>query len=499
MADNALANMLLRQYYGEPETALHDPAIDARGHYPWPTGFDKPVVPPQEARNAGRPDDPFVRGAREYVGSDAVARGSYGLGQVLAETYGKGREGDLTGALENAPLLAAAALPVPGAKRMPATRIENPIQVYHGSPHNFEKFDASKIGTGEGAAAYGHGLYFAENPKVALEYRKNLSKQSSSPYMEYTVRTPYGGELKIPSDRSGYTGTTEGLNEHIAPELHHAVNLIYWDGPAKAKAFTKQWLNDAYEGKGIYPDRGPEYYQKLYDYVRQIKKPDISVSKGRTYEAALHARPEEFLEWNSPLSKQSDQVREALGQAPIDMSRERARLAELEAMRPFNNSRAHERASEEAIRLMEAISDGDPKGASIYRRLVEGFERPLIAPLEAERDALIARYNEHGNLVGARSKMSPEDRQKEWDITDQIIRQRGKGEPAAADALYEAGIPGIRYWDQKSRSRKSGTSNYVVVPKAEEIVELLKRYGVAAPVAGATLADILSQPSPTSQ
>ena len=41
---------------------------------------------------------------------------------------------------------------------------------FHGSPHSFEKFSLSKIGTGEGAQAYGHGLYFAENPNVAKSY-----------------------------------------------------------------------------------------------------------------------------------------------------------------------------------------------------------------------------------------------------------------------------------------------------------------------------------------
>jgi ADP-Ribosyltransferase in polyvalent proteins len=50
-----------------------------------------------------------------------------------------------------------------------------PIKAYHGSPHDFERFDLSKIGTGEGAQAYGHGLYFAENPKVAEEYRRALA------------------------------------------------------------------------------------------------------------------------------------------------------------------------------------------------------------------------------------------------------------------------------------------------------------------------------------
>jgi hypothetical protein len=34
-----------------------------------------------------------------------------------------------------------------------------PIRAYHGSPHNFDRFSLDKIGTGEGAQAYGHGLY----------------------------------------------------------------------------------------------------------------------------------------------------------------------------------------------------------------------------------------------------------------------------------------------------------------------------------------------------
>lgn len=42
--------------------------------------------------------------------------------------------------------------------------------VYHGSPHKFNKFDMSKIGTGEGAQAYGHGIYAAESPDVARSY-----------------------------------------------------------------------------------------------------------------------------------------------------------------------------------------------------------------------------------------------------------------------------------------------------------------------------------------
>jgi hypothetical protein len=52
-----------------------------------------------------------------------------------------------------------------------ATRGQAGAIVYHGSPHKFDAFDSSKIGKGEGAQAYGHGLYFAGNPSVASSYR----------------------------------------------------------------------------------------------------------------------------------------------------------------------------------------------------------------------------------------------------------------------------------------------------------------------------------------
>lgn len=49
------------------------------------------------------------------------------------------------------------------------------LMAYHGTPHMVDKFDAAKIGTGEGAQSYGYGLYFAESKDVANQYRFSLS------------------------------------------------------------------------------------------------------------------------------------------------------------------------------------------------------------------------------------------------------------------------------------------------------------------------------------
>lgn len=66
------------------------------------------------------------------------------------------------------------------------------LDVYHGTPHTFSpternplgEFDASKIGTGEGAQAYGLGIYTAENPAVAGGYAKILQKPTNSLFAE---------------------------------------------------------------------------------------------------------------------------------------------------------------------------------------------------------------------------------------------------------------------------------------------------------------------------
>ena len=50
------------------------------------------------------------------------------------------------------------------------------VDAWHGSPHKFEKFAMSKVGTGEGAQAFGHGLYFTSEKGVAKHYADKLAK-----------------------------------------------------------------------------------------------------------------------------------------------------------------------------------------------------------------------------------------------------------------------------------------------------------------------------------
>ncbi len=101
-----------------------------------------------------------------------------------------------------------------------------PIKAFHGSPHKFDRFDMSKIGTGEGAQVYGHGLYFAESPDVARSYQN----AGTPPQM--------GTQEKLP-----------GSFYHTKLDVEHE-DLFDWDAPitkqpAKVKeGFRKAFLGD---------------------------------------------------------------------------------------------------------------------------------------------------------------------------------------------------------------------------------------------------------------
>ena len=113
-----------------------------------PVGTAKGVY---EAGRAVIRDPSVIADALRYTAQKATS-GPLGAGEVIGEMLGPRKGGPMMQELD----------------------------VYHGTPHRFPateanplgEFDASKIGTGEGAQAYGHGIYFAENPKVASSYRE---------------------------------------------------------------------------------------------------------------------------------------------------------------------------------------------------------------------------------------------------------------------------------------------------------------------------------------
>lgn len=163
-------------------------------------------------------------------------------------------------------------------------RIANPIKAYHGSPHDFDRFDLSKIGTGEGAQAYGHGLYFADKPDVARAYQETLSRRLDTPEFWEANKDRVPEFLSRPEQDELFE-----LRQRL-----QASTRTYLGGPtlSDAEAARFRLLNDK--------------YRRYYEEVDALKP------KGRMYEVNIHARPEELLDWDAPLAQQPAALQELL-------------------------------------------------------------------------------------------------------------------------------------------------------------------------------------------
>jgi hypothetical protein len=65
---------------------------------------------------------------------------------------------------------------------------KKPIRAYHGSPHDFDKFELSKIGTGEGGRSFGAGINLTESEKYATAYKTPGRLETTGPGHMYEVQ-----------------------------------------------------------------------------------------------------------------------------------------------------------------------------------------------------------------------------------------------------------------------------------------------------------------------
>lgn len=201
-----------------------------------------------------------------------------------------------TGTYDPGPTLEAAMLPM-GTGAIAGVPVRageavlgaGPIRAFHGSPHDFDAFSMDKIGTGEGAQAYGHGLYFADNEGVAKSYRDALSKQVS-------VDGQQLGLVSHPSDSPLATA------QHAV--AGHVANGLYPEEAIAQEANAWREAAKRYESYAKEIPEAADQAQKFHDVADQIGALDPNTFKknpGHMYEVNINADPDHFLDWDKPL------------------------------------------------------------------------------------------------------------------------------------------------------------------------------------------------------
>ena len=291
------------------------------------------------------------------------------------------------------------------------------LRAYHGSPHKFDKFDLSKIGTGQGAQSFGHGLYFAGNEKVAKDYRDTLSDGTlidSSGRIIRPMDDLLHTNVAITTDRKG-----------VDAGLARAQALINSQTPNGAAPTLDQLMSMSFNK----PHRSWDALMSDYEKLQNWKAQGVTKNPGYMYEVDLNTDPNRMMDWYAPMSQQPENVRGAL----MD-------------------------------RAAKAADEANEARAFMLNRGTDTFGKPFKPERLEQLNKVADPENFTGNAL--------------YNLTmrDHGAISPGEKMPEASQALFDMGIPGIKYRDQGSFGLPPDqqTSNYVMFD--DKPIEILRRY-----------------------
>lgn len=174
--------------------------------------------------------------------------------------------------------------------------------VYHGSPHVFDKFALSAIGTGEGAQAHGWGLYFAGNKETAERYREKLSRGIPRPD-DVLI---YDGKEYLPGDKSIMREALDYVNDRGSKDKAARVLAKLKDD---SEFYAKFWKdNEKYAAEN---KKSAEHYAELLRIVEGLDPKKFTFKKGKLYEVEI---PENdvLLNEDKTFSEQPEKVKNAV-------------------------------------------------------------------------------------------------------------------------------------------------------------------------------------------
>jgi hypothetical protein len=324
------------------------------------------------------------------------------------------------------------------------------IKAYHGSPHDFDEFSMEQIGTGEGAQAYGSGLYFAQQEKIAKEYRDNLTKRD----FEY--------EEKL-------------MEEYKKAEANQDYYRLEMLERAMLHDTPKDFRDIASDA-----DYDDDYRQAAADMADEIEAMDVDF--GRIYEVEIDALQDDLLDFDAPLSEQNEAVQDLYKETlkkqftPEDdklLNELGLSLDNVYVDPKITGADVYNQLREEGAKQINAELDEINKQMRAISKAADEIQQGYRTPLPGKEAEAQALYDKYDDLMSKKLNM------------DSKFNEEQK---RASDMLLKEGVKGIRYNDGYSRGLGKGrykTKNYVIFD--DRLISISKKYGIAIPAAAVLL------------
>lgn len=176
------------------------------------------------------------------------------------------------------------------------TETEPGIIAFHGSGADFDQFSLEKIGTGEGAQAYGYGLYFTESEDIAKFYRDAVTDPGGVPlmYKGKKLDTPWTDEIEE-RFADELAGLSEGEKDDFIAVL---ANLSQINLKSDAPSLRESSINQGRQ-------------QRIFDkIINDVEQPDLG--EGKMYKVGLEPNPDDMLNYQTTFADQPKKVQDAL-------------------------------------------------------------------------------------------------------------------------------------------------------------------------------------------
>ena len=288
-------------------------------------------------------------------------------------------------------------------------------RVYHGSGADFDAFDHSHMGEGEGAQAYGWGTYVTEVEGIGRTYAiQNTTKHNDA----------------LRALQHDVDAISDQLNRHrddLKYDEEQLKRANEWR--AEAELDYELFRDEAEELKEKYGESSPKYRNHLFNdiYTDEMKRAQSSV---KSMEESIQYRKEKIAELEKALKDKQAEIDELPKEFPRHLY-----TVEIPDDNGGNYLDWNGHPAESLLKDVGSFLEG------------EGFERVQDSPVRYEKGESTVVLNP--NATGA-------------DLYAELQKALGS-DKKASQALAELGCIGIKYpVDNMRGGREDGAKNYVI-------------------------------------
>ena len=333
---------------------------------------------------------------------------------------------------------------------VPPTETEPGIIAFHGSGADFDEFRLEMIGTGEGAQAYGYGLYFTDSEDIAKFYRDAMARDKGT-IASVAVDTRRNPEEAVSAWRSAAKDLPTELQDSVASKLAIRLNI-----------------------DEILDDMEVDFFGEYANEVKDL----LNKGTGKMYKVGLAPKPDELLDYQTTFAEQPKKVQDALKAIGYEVETDRAGLKNP----PIVVEAAMTRPMPMVLNYMKGVVSDTAK-APINKEISSINDKMRsLAKIMDEYEISYRKYSDPKGQEAAEEYDQLMDKRQE--LVNKMASS-SRADKLLSEKLSEQGVPGIKYRAAGSRGANVDAAdaemNYVIFD--DKAVKILEKYGIVGPVA----------------